>query len=153
MAYAAAKPLIRAYIYFVGFGMLSFILVGLLFMMPGTVKEHVTPDEAPIRLPDSATDVCFYRSPPLGPCIVVEFSVSETDFLAWAKSREWDVKEIGDEPHTIPRYTLLTEDVLGETIAKIKDGYFYDLRTGHDSGLQVAFDREKNRAYFYSNTR
>src|SRR5687768_14859438 len=59
-------------------------------------------------LPESATDVSFFRS---YSWTAYEFTIPEQDFLRWAADKGWDVKENKGEPRTIARYHVGLGDV------------------------------------------
>ena len=112
-----------------------------------TVFEHVTRDEANRRLPAGATDVSGVRVWPADPYDAHECRVSEEEFVRWAQDRDWPVEEIGPKPYKIYRYKWVVDSKALDAEAVITNGLFHQWR-GEGRGRYVAFDRDKQRAYF-----
>ena len=51
--------------------------------MAPRLGEHLTREEVPFRLPEGASDVCYYR---FGPNRAFEFTIDEAGFFAWVES-------------------------------------------------------------------
>ena len=122
-------------------------------------------------LPESATDVSFYRSYSF---TAYEFTIPEQNFLHWAKG--WEVARIVGEPRSISRYHRGLNDVPypddpapGEhskevwskyetalaqyreaNVKHIANGYYYEIRQSDGGGMAVGYDKEIGRAYFQS---
>jgi hypothetical protein len=116
------------------------------------VGEHVTAAEARIkRLPDEAADVCYAIRAPLGPNTAYEFTISEEGFRQWAGEWGWDVEEIGDDPVLVYRYARFAgiDDDSGQAV--VSDGLAYEWRDADDPDvrMQVVYDRERERAYYW----
>ena len=133
---------------------LAFIGLGVYAILRGpTIGEHKTRAEAPISLPDGASDVSYYLPEPFGPNLAFEFSISEEGFRKWAEEEEWSLKEIGDEPVTIYRYAAFAHIAETEHEASVTNGLHYRYYDEPDAGIHVVYDRQRGRAYFRSQTR
>lgn len=133
-------------------GFLRISYIGLAHVKTG--ENHQSVD----WLPASATNVSFYKS---YPATAYEFDIPEADFSNWAS---WDLKPIS-KPVTVVRYSHFTVDVpapganatqaerdafFDTRQATVTDGLYYLSKRPNGGGVQVAYDREHGRAYFYS---
>ena len=119
-----------------------------------TVGEHMTRAEAPIALPEGATDVCYWLRAPFWPNTAYEFSVPEKGFRQWAEEKGWPLRDIGDEPIEIYRYTAFAHLADAEESVSVADGLYYQCAPeDDDGGIYVVYDRREGRAYFYAHTR
>jgi len=133
---------------------LAFIGLGVYGILRGpTIGEHKTRAEAPISLPDGASDVSYYLRAPFDPATAYEFSISEEGFRKWAEEREWPLQEIGDEPVTITRYGAYAHTANAQREASVADGLYYEHYYEPDAGLHAVYDRRQGRAYYYVHTR
>jgi len=125
---------------------------------PPRFAEGVSPDKAPVSLPDGATDVTFcqgYRG-----TIAYEFSIDEKGFLEWAKSRgspesrsaNVPLKRLdGSSAVRITRCYNLSSQMPGPDYAEITHGYDYSW-SEQDRGIHYAYDLETHRAYYYAHS-
>lgn len=121
-------------------------------ILPQT-KEHVTAEEAPVILPDGAKDISFCQTP-LCSNTIVEFTAEEKEFVEWAKSKNIEVKEIGDAPYIIDRFIHPENPESAESHATIKKGCFFEEKeaSGEDVNTAAAYDRDSQRGYFLYHT-
>lgn len=114
--------------------------------------EHVGPLGI---VPTTGRDVSYYDSVFNQ---AYEFTITETDFIEWAKSKDWRVAEI-TEMQRIYRPAFFipqtgTKDVdfeSDEFVAHISNGLFYKTPERHRGGFAVGFDRSTSRAYYHWN--
>ena len=110
-----------------------------------------------VNVPDSAKNISYlqifwlYNS--------YEFDISEEEFLDWAK--EWPVHKI-TEPITVMRYTRYilpqpnwddrdaVDEYESNVFHKISNGHYYykENENRNGGGICVAYDTDKQRAYF-----
>ena len=112
-------------------------------------------------LPDSATNVSFYRS---YMNTAYEFDISEHEFCDWSR---WELAEI-TEPVGLSRYLQFstprpvepqnpTQEKM-ENFAleysrrgvRISDGLYYGHTQDNGGGVWIAYDRKTGRAYYQS---
>ena len=133
---------------------IAIMVYGAIEMVRGPkVGEHVSAKEAPFDLPADATDVCYITRPAFEPNRAFEFSTSEDSFVRWAQGKGYYLKEIGPEPFRIFRYVLPTKSEAQNYEAIISKGLFYEEWTKPDACTKTAYDREHQRAYWWSQTR
>lgn len=134
-------------------GMIALIaFCGFAVTRPPKIAHHVTREASGLDLPEGAKDVCYYIPSAFGPVTAYEFSISQPEFLGWAKSCNWDVQPISEQGYTIIRYTHLVNPAGPSAEAKIKQGYYYQ-STKEDVGVYVAYDTGQGRAYYLAHTR
>jgi hypothetical protein len=127
--------------------------------LPPQIGEHVTLAECPLSLPASASDVCFFVPPVLGPLTAYEFDVPEADVRQWAKSRGIDLAPIGQGGVSVLRYLALmphdppsSPDDLPVGVIQVQEGLVHSWQC-EDQGRLWVYDRSAGRAYVYSHTR
>jgi hypothetical protein len=104
--------------------------------------RNVPPSAVPFRgLPRGASNVS-YSVGGMRPVTAYEFDIGEEAFLKWAADRGWEVSKTSDA--TIYRFD--------NTRATIQNGYAYDW-DHEDSGVNVAYDIDKGRAYYLFDSR
>jgi len=153
--YTLKSLLIAVTVVGTGIGLLRGCFLALTHFETAENVDHV------IWLPDSASSVSYYRSYNY---TAYEFEMSEEDFKKWI----WlDVKPI-TKPVKVNRYSYFaarrvdlgpnptlaemeTWEALGT--ATIKNGLYHSHRRGSGGGVDVAFDRDKDRVYFQTNPR
>lgn len=112
-------------------------------------------------LPDSASNVSFYRS---YMNTAYEFDIDEESFRQWAR---WDIAEI-EEPVGLSRYLRFSTprpqeppnptqqqlEKLAQEYSRrgvtIRNGLYYGYTQDNGGGVWVAYDRSAGRAYFQS---
>lgn len=111
--------------------------------------------QPPMYIPEQATDVVQGRS--FFPvCLACEFTIDEPGFLAWMQSdhlprllrrslRPIDSNHFANE---IPCSGFMRDPPVGPPTVVITNGYYADW---WDDGrpIQIAYDRDKQRAYYY----
>ena len=117
------------------------------------VGEHVSAKDAPFDLPADATDVCYVTRPAFWPNMAFEFSASEESFIRWAQDKGYSLKEIGPELFGILRYVFVTKPGAQNYKVIISKGLFYEEWMEPDACIKTAYDREHQRAYWWSSTR
>ncbi len=118
------------------------------------IVEHALPRDVPYHVPPDATDVCYVTRPVFWPDAACEFSVSEESFVAWAEARKYDMKEIRGS-FSIGRYKASAGKSRADRNAVISDGLCYSRLEPDDpdAGVQVAYDRNLQRGYFFAHSR
>lgn len=134
----------------VAIGILS---VSIVKSSPPRFAEHVTAAEAPVHLPDGATDVSYalgFRGTQ-----AYEFTTDEASFRAWVDSgigsiesetAEVPLREIV-EPRTITRYFQYAPALDGPERITVEKGLSYRW-SKEDRGVYALYDRPTGRAYF-----
>jgi hypothetical protein len=97
-------------------------------------------------LPETATDISYFVTPaPLRSHLQTEFQTTEEDFLLWARTKGWGVREADPRGDHI-QYPISPDEPLPQS------GYYYS-QTSPDGELitvtEVMFDRDRQRAYYY----
>jgi hypothetical protein len=126
-----------------------FIFGGYLFYNYTTTSKYDENVKSVDWLPEVATNISYFKSYLF---IAYEFTISENDFLALAEKEGWKIEQI-EKLFEISRYTSGENPEGAETEAIITSGYFYEQRETDGGGISVAFDADKQRAYFQSNLR
>jgi hypothetical protein len=97
-------------------------------------------------LPETATDISYFVTPaPLRSHLQAEFQTTEEDFLLWARTKGWGVREAAPR-RDITQLPITSGKPLPQS------GYYY----GHAppgeliTVTQVMFDRDRQRAYYFS---
>jgi hypothetical protein len=129
---------------------LSMGLIWLSVYLTTTHRYDVKPGDVPIvQAPVSATNVCYQYGLATGTMLVVQFRVSEEDFLGWMESRGWE-----PEPITVSeRVTAFPDDRskgVGTKRIVVADGLRfddYDKDRFDDSGTTVVYDRATGLAH------
>jgi hypothetical protein len=111
--------------------------------------EHMTLVEARARvrldLPDDASDIRFYQHLRPDEVVLVDFAITESAFLAWAKGQGWKPKPIVGSVTIWPRSAIGDWD----TVVTVTDGYEINtLRRGEPNTFAVAYDRPTRRAFY-----
>lgn len=119
---------------------------------------NVSPAECPLDVPPQATHVSYYKREAFGPASYCEFDCTPESFLAWAKSKGWEVKRAGEQPYQIMRYGRYapqagTDAKLDAPRVSIAHGFFYERMSNPDAGIHVAYDLDSGRGYYYAHTR
>ena len=115
-------------------------------------------------LPETAKNVSYYKDRQAD---VYEFTISEADFLKWAKAKRLEVKNIEDGPVKIPRYRFYADvpieglenmseeeqyelwNSLTQTIINV--GYVFKTESSENvKGNAGGYDSENGRAYYRS---
>lgn len=110
-----------------------------------------------VNVPDSATNVSYCRIFWL--YHGYEFDTSEEEFLKWAK--KWPVQKITEPTSfmTFRRYTLPSpniedaiafEEYNSKVFLNIHNGFYYEKENENQNGggIRIAYDKDKQRAYF-----
>jgi len=121
-------------------------------------KENVSdPNQLPswVSVPNSAKNISYCNQ--FWIQADYEFDISEEEFLKWAQ--EWPVQKI-TEPisyMTFRRCTLPSpdhddvnafEEYDSKVYLKIHNGYYYEKILTNGGGTRVAYDKDKQRAYY-----
>lgn len=117
--------------------------------------ENVPYNKVPYRLPESASNVSFCQGS--RGTIACEFTIDETAFINWVDSGigslESQAANISLQPittpYTIRRFNNLSSDLSGSDFATISEGLYYSW-SKEDRGVYAAFDRTRNRAYYFA---
>ncbi len=127
-------------------GLAVLVAVGLYFVYFFTQVREGENESFVTWLPPSATNVSYYRSFHID---AHEFDISEEHFLALFKLR--DQLEPVKDAVTVTRYTKYYKEPRPETehAAVIKNGLYYTKKINGRT-FCVAYDRNRKRAYFYS---
>lgn len=111
--------------------------------------EHLTlteaKDRARVALPDTATDIRLYQHLHPGRVVVVDFAITENDFLEWAARQGWKPERI------VGSITIWPRSGFGDrvTVVSVTDGLSYDTITrGRPNTFSVTYDRGTQRAYY-----
>jgi len=106
-------------------------------------SRHVPASLAEV-LPAGASDI-WYLCNARSASADVSFSLSETEFLAWAEKRGWRVRAVSEE-WQIP---LTTYDQDERVQLSVEDGYSFSNFEERQSGgyVIVAYDRIRRRVY------
>lgn len=127
------------------------IMLALLPLMAKAVTQYrydILPESVPtLHAPPGAKQVSYRFSPSLGTALVVEFNVSEPEFLAWMKALGWTPTPIEQEEQVmrLSSYANNTQDSLKVTNGYRFDNYHKD--KFDDSGTTVIYDRETGMAF------
>ncbi len=125
---------------------------------PPRMAEHVTAEEAPVGLPDGASDVS-YRLGARG-TRAYEFTVEEQAFRDWVQSGIGSVESLSDgveleeidSPFTPYRYLDFERGSADQLNGpRVSNGLHYGW-SKEDRGIYVTFDRDTNRAYYFSHS-
>jgi hypothetical protein len=122
-------------------------------------------------LPASVSNVSYYRTYSF---TAYEFDISETGFVAMATNRGWNLSEITNQhsvmtyrmaPQMRERYPIPTSDLSTDAeVEKYKrdmrilrpevtNGFWHEIRQSNGGGINVVFDRIRQRAYVQSSPR
>jgi hypothetical protein len=137
-----------------GMAALSVLLAGFAAgyreITPQTVM-HGSPQEAWLDLPSGASDVNVYRGS--RGTLMYNFAIDEAGFLEWSRAMRIPPGARDDgiklEP-IVGSFAIFTADQIDEV--EIRRGWYFDWRSGHDSGLHYAYDADHGRAYYYFHT-
>jgi hypothetical protein len=107
-------------------------------------------------LPQTASDISFYRNSNIGNILAYEFHISKPDFEALARERGWPVKP-PEQGASVIRYTQClpsghpyrNEPFAAET----SDGLFFEDRRPNGGGITVLFDNASSTAYVFTSNR
>ena len=119
------------------------------------VGEHLPVDETPLILPAAASDVCYWL---YAGDSVFEFSISEAEFLAWAKDHiqrrggKPDSLTPIEEPARILRYDPAGDRPSPRREVVIDQGY-HAAWLEYDRAFAYAYDASAGRAYHSSTSR
>jgi len=129
---------------------LSMGLIWLSVCLTTTYRHDVKPADVPlVQLPVGATNVCYRRALASGLTLVVQFRVTEEEFLGWMESRGWE-----PEPITVPQPIAAFLDGRGRGVETervvVADGLRFDDYAKDqfdDSGTTVVYDRATGLAH------
>lgn len=117
--------------------------------------ENVPANRVPCRLPATASNVSYCQGG--RGTIACEFTIDEAAFIKWVDtgigSFESQAAAVSLQPITAPfsirRYNNLSSDLNGSDYVTILEGLYYRWRK-EDRGVYAAYDRSRNRAYYYA---
>ena len=123
---------------------------------PPKYAEHVAPADAPISLPEDATDVSYCRG--FRGSIAYEFTTTEANFRQWVDSGIGSVESQAADlpivpivkPVSIRRYNVYSADLTGPDSVTVTAGLDYSWRY-EDRSVHAVFDSTTNRAYYAAN--
>lgn len=102
-------------------------------------------------LPVTASDIAVYENRNISGNFVADFKITESDFVAFAKQKHWDVKPISGSESVFQPEAF--QDGRPNDKKDIINGLFYSQRAANGGGITVAYDRESSRAYINSSSR
>lgn len=109
-------------------------------------------------LPASATNISYCKVPLLD--TAYEYEVGEEEFLKWAEENDIELTPI-DGSYRVFRYSshLITypltddpnqlEEYESKRIATVKHGYEYHTEQDNGGGIDIVYDSENHKAYYY----
>ncbi|MCE9553526.1 MAG: hypothetical protein K8T91_09155 [Planctomycetes bacterium] len=123
--------------------------------IPPRFAEHVDVAQAPFGLPPEAKDVSYFQG--YRGTIAYEFTIDEAGFRRWVESGIGSIEaksaNVSLEPiegsHTISTYHALTSALPGPEKVTLTDGLYYGW-SKEDRGVHAAFDRVRQRAYYFA---
>lgn len=108
-------------------------------------------------LPDTASDISYYRNPNIGNNRAYEFRMSLENFLAYAAKQKWAVQPFSGEA-SVRRHTYFGQhpgDSADMRNIRIRstDGLFYEKRYANGGGVTVLYDKPSGIAYINESSR
>lgn len=104
--------------------------------------EHLASYEL---LPETASDISFYRNQNFGDIFIADFAISETEFIRWSNSFKLQPEVIG-EPRTIQDARAFSRgNTAGHHI--IEHGLYISRRHRNGGGVDLAYNRDNGRGY------
>ncbi|MCI5160306.1 MAG: hypothetical protein D3906_18155 [Candidatus Electrothrix sp. AUS1_2] len=114
----------------------------MLFGDHSSYGEHLASYEL---LPETASDISFYRNQNFTGLFIADFAISETKFLRWSRSLELQPEVIG-EPQTIAdAWAFSRGNTAGHHI--IEHGLYVSRRRENGGGVDLAYNRDNRRGY------
>lgn len=105
--------------------------------------EHLTEHNL---LPQSASDISFYRNQNISGIFVADFAISEADFMSWAQQSLDLQPEIISEPQKITDARAFARGEMN-TFHIIKHGLYASRRQPNGGGVDLAYNRDNGRGY------
>ena len=107
-------------------------------------------------LPQTASDISFYRNSNIESILAYEFHISKSDFKALARERGWPVKA-PEQRASVIRYTQCLPFGAPHRnepfAAATSDGLFFEERRPNGGGITVLFDDANSMAYVFKSNR
>ena len=102
-------------------------------------------------LPAAASDITIYHNRNISGAFIADFKISESDFVAFAQEKHWDVQPISG-PVSVFQAKAFHERRRNDEL-EITDGLFYSQRAANGGGITAAYNRRNGRAYIQSSSR
>jgi hypothetical protein len=107
-------------------------------------------------LPETASDISFYRNSNIANILAYEFHISKPDFEALAGERGWRVKPL-EQRASVIRYTQCLPSGHHQRTepfaAAASEGLFFEDRRSNGGGISVLFDGANSMAYVFKSNR
>jgi len=103
------------------------------------------------RLPQTASDITVYRNANVSGQLVMDFKISEPDFVSFAAKKNWPIQPTTGAQFVFHAWAF--HEGRPNERKEIGEGYYYSQRARNGGGITVAFDRKNRRAYIESSSR
>lgn len=130
-------------------GLLGVVLLG--WMMFGENASFQTGLSSYEGLPQAASDITVYRNANISGNVVVDFRISEPDFVSFAAEKHWAVQPISGAEFVF--HAEAFREGRPNDKKEISDGLYYAQRASNAGGVTAAYDRKDSRAYIQSSSR
>lgn len=138
-----------------GLGLIITFVALVIFAIVGPRPDAMEGTDRPSWLPVTATDI-FYRSQEgFGWWKAAEFTISESDFRAFAAKEGWSLTEEVDysRPGHLELIRPKGRELTEHDIRGIPHALVYERRASNGGGITVAFDPSTSKAYYSANHR
>lgn len=102
-------------------------------------------------VPATASDITVYENKNISGVYVADFKISEADFLAFAREKNWGVKPIAGSASVYQAEAIHNGHPDDRKV--IKDGWFCSQPNAEGHWIEAAYDRRGGRAHIYRSTR
>lgn len=102
-------------------------------------------------VPSSASDINIFKNENFTGMFLVDFAISEDDFVGFAEEMGWVLEGISGRENIFVA-KLYFEEAENPRRA-ITSGYYFSDRAPNGGGITVAFDRNSGRGYISSSNR
>src|SRR5580765_197108 len=139
----------RAIIIILGLAVAAVLVLG--WCMFGDHSEFHTGVANYEGLPAAASDITVYQNRNISGAFVMDFRISESNFVTFAREKHWDVKPISGSESAFQAKAF--HEGRPNDKKEITDGLFYSQRAANGGGITAAYDRQTGRAYIDSSSR
>lgn len=102
-------------------------------------------------VPATASDITVYQNKNISGVYVADFKISEADFLAFAREKNWGVKPIDGADWVFQAEAFRIGSPNDKR--KIKEGWFCSQPNAKGHWIEAAYERSSGRAYIYRSSR
>jgi hypothetical protein len=135
-------------------GVVAVCIAGAMFLMWAMMGDHSSYGEHLAThelLPETASDISFYRNQNFGNRFIADFAISEAEFVRWAHSIKLQPEVLRDPQEISDARDVAHRDTY--TYHIIEHGLYVSRRRPNGGGVDLAYNRDTGRGYIDQSSR